>query len=49
MERLFRALLDASVLIHTTGLGCLSALLAEREVEEIAVAVEQALGSVGRG
>jgi glutamate-1-semialdehyde 2,1-aminomutase len=48
MERLFRALLDAGVLIHTTGLGCLSTPMGEREVEEIAVAVERALGSVGR-
>jgi glutamate-1-semialdehyde 2,1-aminomutase len=49
MERLFRALLDAGVLIHTTGLGCLSTPMGEREIEEIAVAVERALGSVGRG
>ena len=49
MERLFRALLDAGVLIHTTGLGCLSTPMGEREVEEIAAAVERALGSVGRG
>jgi glutamate-1-semialdehyde 2,1-aminomutase len=49
MERLFRALLDAGVLLHTTGLGCLSTPMGDREVEEIAVAAEQALGVVGRG
>jgi glutamate-1-semialdehyde 2,1-aminomutase len=49
MERLFRALLDAGVLIHTTGLGCLSTPMGDREVEEIAAAAERALGVVGRG
>jgi glutamate-1-semialdehyde 2,1-aminomutase len=49
MERLFRALLDAGVLLHTTGLGCLSTPMGDREVEEIAAAAERALGVVGRG
>ncbi len=49
MERLFLALLDAGVLIHTTGLGCLSTPMGDREIEEIAVAAERALGVVGRG
>ena len=48
MERLFHALLDAGVLLHTTGLGCLSTPMDEREVEEIAAAAEQALETVGR-
>jgi glutamate-1-semialdehyde 2,1-aminomutase len=49
MERLFRALLDGGVLLHTTGLGCLSTPMGEREVEEIAVATERALAVVRRG
>jgi glutamate-1-semialdehyde 2,1-aminomutase len=49
MEPLFRALLDAGVLLHTTGLGCLSTPMGDREVEEIAGAVERALGVIGRG
>jgi len=48
MERLFRALLDAGVLLHTTGLGCLSTPMGEREVEEIAAATERALSGLGR-
>jgi len=48
MEGLFRALLDAGVLLHTTGLGCLSTPMRDREVEEIAAATERALASVGR-
>ena len=49
MERLFRALLDSGVLLHTTGLGCLSTPMGDREVEELAAAVERALASVDRG
>jgi glutamate-1-semialdehyde 2,1-aminomutase len=49
MERLFLALLEAGVLIHTTGLGCLSTPMGDREIEEIAVAAERALEAVGRG
>jgi glutamate-1-semialdehyde 2,1-aminomutase len=49
MEGLFHALLDGGVLLHTTGLGCLSTPMGEREVEEIAAAVERAVGAVGRG
>jgi glutamate-1-semialdehyde 2,1-aminomutase len=49
VERLFRALLDEGVLLHTTGLGCLSTPMSEREVEEIAVATERALAVVRRG
>jgi glutamate-1-semialdehyde 2,1-aminomutase len=48
MERLFRALLDAGVLLHTTGLGCLSTPMGESEVEEIATAVAQALQTVSQ-
>ena len=48
MERLFRAALDAGVLLHTTGLGCLSTPMGEAEVEEIATAVARALETVGR-
>ena len=36
MERLFRGLLDADVLLHTSDLGCLSTPMGDREVEEIA-------------
>jgi glutamate-1-semialdehyde 2,1-aminomutase len=49
MERLFYALLHAGVLVHTSGLGCLSTPMDDRDVEEIAVAVERALRAVGRG
>ena len=42
-EPLFRALLDAGVLVNTNGLGCLSTPMGDREVEEIAVALETAL------
>jgi glutamate-1-semialdehyde 2,1-aminomutase len=48
MGRLFRALLDVGVLVHTSGLGCLSTPMGDREVEEIAAATERALGDVGR-
>jgi glutamate-1-semialdehyde 2,1-aminomutase len=48
MERLFYALLDAGVLVHTAGLGCLSTPMGDREVEEIAAAAERALATVGR-
>jgi glutamate-1-semialdehyde 2,1-aminomutase len=43
MEALFYPLLDAGVLLHTSGLGCLSTPMTEREVEELASAVERAL------
>jgi glutamate-1-semialdehyde 2,1-aminomutase len=49
MERLFYALLDAGVLLHTAGLGCLSTPMGDREVEEIAAAAERALAALGRG
>jgi glutamate-1-semialdehyde 2,1-aminomutase len=42
-DRLCHALLDAGVVVNTNGLGCLSTPMAEREVEEIAVALERAL------
>jgi glutamate-1-semialdehyde 2,1-aminomutase len=46
IERLFYHLLDAGVLIHTNGLGCLSTPMTEREVEELAVALDRALGAL---
>jgi glutamate-1-semialdehyde 2,1-aminomutase len=46
MERLFHALLDAGVLLHTTGLGCLSTPMGDAEVEELAGVVERALAAV---
>ena len=46
LGRLFYHLLDAGVLVNTNGLGCLSTPMGEREVEEIAVALEQALPRV---
>jgi glutamate-1-semialdehyde 2,1-aminomutase len=49
MERLFGELLHSGVLLHTTGLGCLSTPMGDREVEEIATAVERALEVLGRG
>jgi glutamate-1-semialdehyde 2,1-aminomutase len=45
-ERLFYHLLDAGVLVSLNGLGCLSTPMGEREVEEIAAALEQALGKL---
>jgi glutamate-1-semialdehyde 2,1-aminomutase len=42
-DRLCHALLDAGVVVNTNGLGCLSTPMSEREVEEIAVALEKAL------
>jgi glutamate-1-semialdehyde 2,1-aminomutase len=48
MERLFLALFHAGVLVHTSGLGCLSTPMGEREVEEFAAATEQALAAIGR-
>jgi glutamate-1-semialdehyde 2,1-aminomutase len=47
-EPLFHALLDAGVLLHTTGLGCLSTPMGDAEIEELAGAVERALRAVGR-
>ena len=49
MERLFLALFHEGVLVHTSGLGCLSTPMGEREVEEFASATERALAAVGRG
>jgi glutamate-1-semialdehyde aminotransferase len=48
MERLFRALLDAGVLLHTTGLGCLSTPMDDGEVEAIAAAVARGLETLSR-
>jgi glutamate-1-semialdehyde 2,1-aminomutase len=48
MEAFFHALLDAGVLLHTTGLGCLSTPMGDGEIEELAGAVEQALRAVRR-
>ena len=48
MERLFYALVDAGVLVHPAGLGCLSTPMGDREVREIAAAAERALATVGR-
>jgi glutamate-1-semialdehyde 2,1-aminomutase len=48
MERLFHALLDAGVLLHTTGLGCLSTPMGDAEIDELTGAVEQALRTIGR-
>ena len=47
MEPFFHALLDAGVLLHTTGLGCLSTPMGDAEIEELADAVEQALRAIG--
>jgi glutamate-1-semialdehyde 2,1-aminomutase len=48
MEALFYKLLDAGVLLHTSGLGCLSTPMGDAEIEEIAAAVERALRSGAR-
>ena len=48
MELLFHALLDAGVLLHTSGLGCLSTPMGDAEIEELASALERALRSMGR-
>ena len=45
MEQLFFGLLDAGVLVTTSGLGCLSTPMGEAEVEEIAVALDRALAA----
>ena len=45
MEQLFYGLLDAGVLLNTSGLGCLSTPMGEAEVEEIAVALDRALAA----
>ena len=45
MERLFLPFLDAGVLLHTNGLGCLSTPMTEQEVEEIATALDRALSA----
>ncbi|MGH7267125.1 MAG: aspartate aminotransferase family protein [Candidatus Rokuibacteriota bacterium] len=47
-ERLFQHLLDAGVLVNTNGLGCLSTPMGEREVEEIAGALERGLAALAR-
>ncbi len=48
MERLYHHLLDAGVFLHTNGLGCLSTPMTEREVEELAVALDRALAALAR-
>jgi glutamate-1-semialdehyde 2,1-aminomutase len=48
IEGLFYHLLDAGVLLHTNGLGCLSTPMTEREVEELAAALDRALGALRR-
>jgi glutamate-1-semialdehyde 2,1-aminomutase len=48
METLFYKLLDAGVLLHTSGLGCLSTPMGDAEIEEIVAAAERALRSGGR-
>jgi glutamate-1-semialdehyde 2,1-aminomutase len=48
MELLFHALLDAGVLLHTSGLGCLSTPMGDTEVEELGAAVERALRAIKR-
>jgi len=48
MERVFYALFDAGVLLHTSGLGCLSTPMTEREVEELAGALGRALAHLRR-
>jgi len=47
MEALFLALFDAGVLVHTNGLGCLSTPMTERELEELAGALDRALAALG--
>jgi glutamate-1-semialdehyde 2,1-aminomutase len=47
-ERLFQHLLDAGVLVNTNGLGCLSTPMEEREVEEVASALERGLAALAR-
>jgi glutamate-1-semialdehyde 2,1-aminomutase len=44
MEALFGALFEAGVFVHTSGLGCLTTPMAEGEVEEIALALDRAIG-----
>jgi len=46
MEALFLALFDAGVLVHTNGLGCLSTPMTEREVDELAGALERGLATL---
>jgi len=46
LERLFYLLLEAGVLLNTNGLGCLSTPMGEREVEEMAGALERALAQL---
>jgi glutamate-1-semialdehyde 2,1-aminomutase len=48
LQRLFVHLLDAGVLVNTNGLACLSTPMAEREVEELAAALERALAALAR-
>jgi glutamate-1-semialdehyde 2,1-aminomutase len=47
-ERLFQHMLDAGVLVNTNGLGCLSTPMGEREVDEIAGALERGLAALAR-
>jgi hypothetical protein len=39
---------DAGVLVNTNGLGCLSTPMGDREVEELAVALERGLTALAR-
>ncbi|HEV8306867.1 MAG TPA: aspartate aminotransferase family protein [Methylomirabilota bacterium] len=48
MERLFLHLLEAGVLVNTNGLGCLSTPMTDAEIDELAVALERALGRLAR-
>src|SRR5262249_58891558 len=41
LTRIFYHLLEAGVVVNSNGLGCLSTPMREREVEEIAVALER--------
>jgi glutamate-1-semialdehyde 2,1-aminomutase len=47
-QQLFLHLLDAGVLVNTNGLGCLSTPMGEREVEEMAGALDRALVRLAR-
>jgi len=46
-DRLCHALLDAGVVVHTNGLGCLSTPMSDQEVEEIVASLDRALSTMG--
>jgi len=48
MSSLFIHLLDAGVLVNTNGLACLSTVMGDQEIEEIASALERALEELKR-